>query len=737
MTDAYQPGLVGGGGIYVRTRPQPTPQAPNQDDWGDFTTSAAPKDAQPSHDESWSDLLSDKPVAKNTPQVGAAEAAGAGIAEGMTFGTAPIFEGLSAAAGPEWNQSQASHEFAPFVGAAKMFGNVLSGHPDPAVRDAYERGRKDALDKQNAAREQHPIAYGAGQLAGAVMTPIPGLGGGAGVVGRLGRAALGGTIAGGLGGAGEQLAQERPASEVVGGGIQGAVTGGAFGAGGAGLLEAGRVGAKALTNIGRGIANPETEAARKTAETVIGDVKAHGPSLTPEEIAAADAAGTPRAIVDYGATGSRRLMQAATNASPEAGQAVDQFVRGRFAQQADRIAGTIRRMTGAFDAKADDEALRQAARTANGPLYRRAYAVGNRVIGSPQLNELATAPAVKQAMEAASERGQNRAVADRVGNFDPTKRNLQFWDYTQRELRDAADAARRAGRNEEAGALEGLHRNLLDELDKQVPEFANARGTSKLFFGARDALEAGQLYVSREMRPADAARALSKMSPPERELFARGFASELANKILDLRDRQDVINQAFLSSPNARAKIQIALGKTRADELEALLRAETVLDRPRQILGNSTTARQTGDLKKLVHGTVSHGAGAVGGAGALSAFEYLKEHEVQPATVIAGALVGAGARHGLHVVDERVARRVGELIVSNDFGKLAQGLKIVTKSPKLFNALRVATGATTRTAAHKLGLKGAFAGASALHGALFPEGEVADPTDLLSDQSQQ
>ena len=690
----------------------------------------------------------------NAPQVGTAEAAGSGVAEGMTFGTAPLFEGLSAAAGPEWNQSQTAHEFAPFVGAGKMFSNMLSSHPNPAVREAFERGRKDALEKQSAAAEQHPWAYGGGQLAAALMTPIPGLGGGAGIVGRVGRAALAGGVAGGLGGAGEAASQEQSPGEIAQAGLGGTATGAAFGGLGGGAMEALAKAGKLGTGIVRGFANPEAQAMRNVSEQLVSDAAAHGPSLTPEELAASRSTGIQPAIVDIGGTGTVRRLQAAANASPEAAQAIDKFVKKRFAGQSERIAGSIRRMTGAFDAGADEDALRQAARAANRPAYQRAYAAGDRPVQVS--DQIMSAPAVRQAMASAVERGQNRAVVDGFGGFNPGVRvtqdgrlefqrgragvptypNIQFWDYAQRELRDAASQADRAGRNEEAGALKGLHHQLLSELDRHVPEFADARGTAHVFFGARDALEAGQNYVERDMRPEDARRALMKMSKPEQELFRRGFASELANRVLDLRNRQDAINQGFLDSPNASKKIRLVLGNDRANELEALLRAETVFDRPRQVLGNSTTARQLGDLKKFGHSVAGHAAGAGTGAGALGAIEYLKEQHVEPAHILAAALIGAGAKHGAHIIDERVARHVGQLLVSNDLGKLQEGLQIVTRRPVLFNALRAVTGAGARVSAHKLGPAGSVAlGSALLHSGADEEG--GSTSDILSDQSSQ
>ena len=100
-----------------------------------------------------------------------------------------------------------------------------------------------------------------------------------------------------------------------------------------------------------------------------------------------------------------------------------------------------------------------------------------------------------------------------------------------------------------------------------VPEFRAARGTAAAFRGAEDAYEAGRNYAS--MGREDMRAALRQMSPAEHELFARGFTQELIEKIESVRDRTDVINQAFLRSTDAREKMRLALGPERTAELES------------------------------------------------------------------------------------------------------------------------------------------------------------------------
>jgi hypothetical protein len=341
-------------------------------------------------------------------------------------------------------------------------------------------------------------------------------------------------------------------------------------------------------------------------------------------------------------------------------------------------------------------------------------------------------------------KGRDRAVAEGLGAFNPKvtfengllkfNRNggppafpdLQLWDYTQRALRDMAEEVKRAGRKDEAGALMSLHHQLLEELDKRAPEFAAARGQAAAFFKAGDALEAGQNFVMSNSDIAGARQELAKMNSVERELFARGFASELSDRIFQMRDRRNVLNSIFLDSPAARQKVELALGRQRARELEAELRGEEIIDRLRQVLGNSTTARQLAEM------------GLAGGA--VATFEGLKEHSFNPAHIIAVALTVGAARHGAKVIDEKVARRVGEMLASNDPAVLAKGLKVVASRPVLLNALRKANDVTTRQLVNYLRPSGVAAAAATLDDKLFssPSERSDAPTDYYDqgDQTQ-
>ena len=488
---------------------------------------------------------------------------------------------------------------------------------------------------------------------------------------------------------------------------QGAIGAGIGAAGGAVLSPVADIATAGIgkgTELGKNVYNTiraefkpsaiEDIAAQKVVAAHLADKAARGgtAALTPEEIQIANQAGIPRSVVDIGGERSRRLARTAADVSPEAGAELGELAQERYKGQSTRIGGFIKEILGGGDIGTTQETLQAAARRANRPAYARAYTQGNHDLTSPGIDELTQSPAVQTAMREAAVSGRNRAVAEGMSAFNPDNRNLQFWDYTYRNLRDAASAASRTGRNEEASSLGGIANRLRDELDSQIPTFKQAREGAASFFGAQDALEAGQKFVTMPGKNSEMARQVAKMSPPERQLFAQGFAAHLADRILNLRDSENVINKAFLQSPAAKERIRIAMGKGNADRLEALLRVEAQTDKLREAMGNSRTNQY-----QLARTLTNIGAGA---GGSFEAYEAAKEAfggegGFEPEKLSTGHLLGSallfGSLYGkgrMEAVNEEVARRVGQMLASDNPAVLRRGIDMVTKNRPLMDAIR-------------------------------------------------
>ena len=246
--------------------------------------------------------------------------------------------------------------------------------------------------------------------------------------------------------------------------------------------------------------------------------------------------------------------------------------------------------------------------------------------------------------------------------------SLQFWDHVKQNLDDAVSKAMRAGEKNAAGDLLDLKNVLVKKLDDAVPQYKNARAGAAQFFGAENALEAGEKFVTAGGKNEEYARIISKMSDPERKLFSDGFASKLATEINRRGDSRSVLNTVF-HSPEARERVELALSRDKAKEFEFFMRIEGRMDGLRgAVSGNSSTVRQ------LMEAGLAGGmaGGALGGGDGVSM----------------GALLGTMARGGKMVINQRVAQRVGEMLASNDPAQFKRVVQMAARDPKVMNFIK-------------------------------------------------
>lgn len=572
------------------------------------------------------------------------------------------------------------------AGARRVFGNT-----DKSLGDLYDEELGDTRADLEGFRGRHPVLSPTLEVTGAVASApfIPGgvAARGASLGGRVARgAATGagyGTVYGGASANGDL------ADRAVGA-ATGAATGLAAGAAAPvavrGVQAAGR-GVRDLVRrpvaVGRGIIARDREAARRIGMAQQMDDAIPQDRLSPADEAVARISGQPVLNIDRGGEAVRALARSAANTSPQGRAVMEQEVSDRFAAQGDRTIEAVRRIVGGSTSATNREALERAAAAQNEPAYRRAFAhPAAQSVWDEGLETLAGAPVVQQAIRQAAVTGRNRASVGGAGPMvspfqidaatggmtlrqlpsgDSAVPTLEFWNQVKINLDSI-------GTQEARSAA----RVLREHLDTLVPEYRTARAGAASFFGAGDALEAGEEFVMSRMANDEARASLQRMSPAERTLFAEGFADALTRRIAETGDRRNVINSVFLRAKAAKERIELALGKDKARELEAFLRVEDLMDRARGAFGNSTTARQ---LVELGIGT--------GGAGAYGA--YTGDWNTSGA-IIAGLLV----RHGMGRIDQNVSRRVGEMLVSPDPAVVQRGLALVANNDRMMAALRLA-----------------------------------------------
>lgn len=623
------------------------------------------------------------------PDVGRMGAFMSGLKSGATFNFGDELAGLSAAAvgGAPPAQSVKGPEPEPgtmqaLMGLARLGYETLSGKKGDATA-AYEQAVKAEREKSATAREQYPGTATAGEITGSLMLPIGGAAAPAGWAGRALRSAGIGMASGGLAGAGEgeNLADRAgkaatgAAVGTIGGAVASPVMDLAARGIGTGVREAGRYlfpsvdarSARMIDNATRSAVQRDPTAQRR---------------LTPAEVAA-----NPEArIVDMAGEPGRAIARWAANASPEARDILNTMIDPRFEGQGHRIVGWLNNTFNFPNATAQSEALRLEARTINQARYRPAFEQNPGPMWDEALAGLAQDPVVQSAIRRASvstrtertlegyrplnnpftfEESSGRLTLRRDPNGNPMYPDLQFWDQVKRRLDDL--------NTRESSAFARALREHLDDLTTN-PEtgqsaYQLARQGAAHFFGAENALEAGQNFARGGVQNDQARAALRGMTESQRQLFQDGFVSQFINGLGDVSRRRDVLNR-INQSDNATEALNIALGANRTRELEAFLRVENVMNSLRQqVQGNSTTARQLVEL------------GAVGTYGGVGA--YMSDPQSMLQTAIAGAFVARGRN-----TDQRVARRVAEMLVSRDPAILQRGLMLVARNQGIMNAIR-------------------------------------------------
>lgn len=657
--------------------------------WEDFKSADMP-DA----DGPWSDFGTAEP-----PQVGGLESAVRGAGQGLSFGFADEAEAAARAA------------YYRAMGDKRAYGDI------------YDQELNASRSRNTAAADQHPWWYHGGELAGIVAVP-----------GGLQKAGIESATSAAIR-AGEPLARviragakegaaygslygfgnsEGGVENRVAGTIGGAAVGAAAGAAAPPLIEAG---ANAVNNYIvpqiNTIRRPAYEAARRIVAAQDNDVAAsraadasygqpgtaHRQADAQTLVAQGRAGGELRNIdnPDLGFSNSNvtALARSSANNSPEARDIIGRMINDRFAGQSDRTTTFLRNLIPTNGNAAESrEALVEAARRANRPLYDAARQAGDQPIWSPAIERMSGSPMFRQAMKDAVVKGQDRAIAEGYGAFNPGVNfengilsfpkgpngvpaypNLQYWDYVKRELDEIAGAATNGGQRETAGLARQFARQLRGELDQAVPEYRQARGVAAQFFNADNALEAGETYATQNFSNNATRRAIAQMNPHEMQAFQEGFVSRYLERINQTGDRQNIVNR-LANSPAEREKLEIALGPQNARELEAFLHLESIMDQTRVAMGNSTTARQLVEL------------GLATGAGTLNTHGNPLS---DPGGFLTGALMGYGAARGVGAVNQRLASNVAQLLVSRDPAAIQNALSQVAHTPAMLQNLRRAS----------------------------------------------
>lgn len=634
---------------------------------------------------------------RSNPDIGQGRALLEGLRSGLTANFGDEMAGVAAAAQrPKDLQNPFSGASDFLTGLGKLGYGALTG--EKTASDAYAKRRDEVRAVQKSAEEQYPITNIGGQILGSVAVPLGAALRAPSIGERMLRGAGVGAGFGGLSGLGEGQTVEDRATRAA----AGTVLGGAVGALGVPVVEGAVKGIGALAskplNMLRSGMNPEGGAERAIGRAYREAVEAD-PNAVNRLAQSELQPGAPQTVLDVLGGPGRDLARSAGNLSGGARDTLNATLDERFANQTGRMTDWFRRSFNYPDVHAQQQAIETASKGANSRAYLDFYKATERGLWSPELERLTGSPAVVEAMRTAATNGKNRAIADKMGGFNagvtfdnglvnfrkgpngvPTFPNGQFWDYTYRELRDAADKAFRSGANSEGNALKSLSTQLRAEIDNLATSpngkslFKEARSGAAAFFNAENALEAGQKFVMENFSIPQTRAALAKMTPQERQLFQDGFVSRYIETLEKVGDRADVTRRIY-NTPEARQKIEMVLGAQKAGELEAAIRIENIMQQGlRAVQGNSSTVLQS----------ITAGLAGAGGGGFLG---------FDPTT---SGIVSALAMAGKRGIDQKVAQRVAEMLTSNDPAIINRGVRMIANNRRMMDALRSADSAAAR-----------------------------------------
>ena len=648
------------------------------------------KPAEPQYDVTPGDANNPTRIAPAKRDVGMAEAVGRGAAQGATFNFYDELRGLVEAGGANPDD--------PASLSKLIQGAIGYWSGNKQAEQTYDQTVKRERAEGKEVEEARPYSSMAGNIAGAVAVPVGAALNAATLPGRMARGAGVGAVTGAAYGAGEgDGAIDRLARAG-----SGAAVGGALGGAAPPIVEGAIRGARAVSqpiaNAVRGIRNPEDEAARRVALSLQRDIELDPTAanrLTPAEMVAQKQQGNPVNLMDVGGETTRALARSAANTSPEGRAALTKSIDERFEGQGPRIVSWFQKTFNYPDADSISEAIKKVAKTVNRANYERVMSK-HPVVNVP--SEIVERPAVAQAMKDAVSLAKNYGeklegdpivktiisgpgfhIADDVAS--PAKTSLRYWDYVKKAMDSRIEKMKRGGgiddlNGKEKADYQGLldaRNTLVAHLDSVAKDYKSARAGAAAFFGAEDALEAGQKIVSSRMSNGEIARGLAKMSPEERKLAQDGFVSEYTAMLRETGDRRNVMSKIG-ESPAARERLNMILGPQKSKELEAVLRVEGIMDLARPaVQGNSTTARQLAEL------------GLAGGTYGIASGGNITNPD--PSALMNAALV-YGAARGRNKINEIVSRRVAEMLASDDPKILMRGIKIVANNNQLFSSLR-------------------------------------------------
>ena len=197
------------------------------------------------------------------------------------------------------------------------------------------------------------------------------------------------------------------------------------------------------------------------------------------------------------------------------------------------------------------------------------------------------------------------------------------------------------------------------------------------FFGADDALGAGQKFVTAKGQNADFAREISRMSAPERQLFGRGYAASLPIARWNCATIRTWRSSNFSTRRPHDSAASWRWDRTRQPSSKPGCgrRATPTGCAPRSAIPPPPASLRKWDWPVSAPASSERDS---------SSRDLDKGHYITAAL----ALGAAYGHHRMGAIDKSIATQIGKMLASDDPAVLQRGIAAVAKSQKLMGALR-------------------------------------------------
>ena len=499
----------------------------------------------------------------------------------------------------KWSTGQEGMETLTMGGQSKLNaagGGLVNAAFDWANGKGWDWGNQyykllqEQRDNQAAYNAQNPGLTKVGQAGGIALGIARGPAWGRGVKGAVATGAGYGFLGGALEDAGS--IEDRTINALKGTGA-----GAVIGAGGYG---AGKVLAKGAEKVSKAFSALNAPPLNKAEQEVYDLVqKAGGPAAVQQNLAELGPDAALADVLGYGGTAAGRR---AANISPEARQILTDFVGARKAGQNTRLATDIETAAGLPIGNTKNvDALKKEAYDKVRPTINRAYQSARNAGAEVDLREfdnIITTPIGRTAFQQALDNVTSRAARDpsaggNLAVLDETKRILDGW--ATKGFRDGDPMA-----SEYADAAKALRTRLDDLLSGD--EYAVARALRQDAYKSGEAFDLGAKLGGSRI-PLGLPQSVGKVRPQHTQNVARGYGATKVESLLNKAGTEGAYSDML--TPQGRAASAAALGQNDGILQKGLGRERQFNITNREIVGNSTTARQLAEMAGWGIGTAT------------------------------------------------------------------------------------------------------------------------------------